>query len=246
MPKYNLKKDIHHHGYFKLTFDESQSLPENVDLRVVMPDVYNQGEEGSCAGNASGGLFQYDLHRQGLVEFMPSRNFIYWNARNLEGTISDDSGCSLTDCVKVLQLSGVCDEVVWPYDVSKFNVKPSDAAFSQAITSRASVVAPLASSLQQIKQSLAAGNPVILGMSVFASFEGQDIAKTGMMPMPLDGEKFLGGHAVMAVGYDEPSQRLIIRNSWGREWGVDGHFCMPYEFVTPCYISDCWTITQVI
>lgn len=98
-------------------------------------------------------------------------------------------------------------------------------------------------SLNQLKGALAAGFPVVLGFTVYESFEGADVAATGVVPMPGAGEKVLGGHCVVAVGYDDSSQRFIIRNSWGAGWGQDGYATMPYPYLLSSSLaSDFWTI----
>jgi C1A family cysteine protease len=59
-------------------------------------------------------------------------------------------------------------------------------------------------------------------------------------------ERQLGGHAVMAVGYDDENQWLIVMNSWGASWGDKGFFYLPYEYITNNNLSDdFWTIRQV-
>jgi C1A family cysteine protease len=97
--------------------------------------------------------------------------------------------------------------------------------------------------LTGIKNVLALSkSPVLMGMTVYNSFESDSVAKTGVMPMPFKGDKVLGGHAVLAVGYDDSKSVLIVRNSWGASWGDKGYFYMPYAFVNKGFASDFWTL----
>ena len=97
-----------------------------------------------------------------------------------------------------------------------------------------------------MKNCLLSGLPVVFGFGVYESFESEEVAKTGIMPIPNKNEKLLGGHAVMAVGYDDEKEHFIIRNSWGLEWGDRGYFYMPYTFIiNQKMCSDFWCIENV-
>jgi C1A family cysteine protease len=97
-----------------------------------------------------------------------------------------------------------------------------------------------------LKGCVAEGFPFVFGFVVYESFEGQEVADTGKVPMPKAHEAVLGGHAVLAVGYDEDQQRFIVRNSWGDDWGMDGYFTMPYPYLLQGSLSrDFWTIRRV-
>jgi C1A family cysteine protease len=101
--------------------------------------------------------------------------------------------------------------------------------------------------LNQLKGCLASGLPFVFGFSVYDSFESQEVARTGVVPMPDTAtEQLLGGHAVLAVGYDDADQRFVVRNSWGEGWGDGGYFTMPYAYLTERSLaSDFWAIVQV-
>ena len=100
--------------------------------------------------------------------------------------------------------------------------------------------------LNQIKGCLAHGYPFVFGFPVYESFESQEVAKTGVVPMPGSSEQMLGGHAVLAVGYDDATQRFLVRNSWGDGWGMGGYFTMPYAYLMDRGLSsDFWAILSV-
>lgn len=223
------------------------TLPPMVDLRNVYPfDIYNQGMLGSCTGNSIAADIQYLLLKQGKYEvFTPSRLFIYYNERAIEGNVCTDSGAAIRDGIKSVNEQGVCPENMWAYDISKFTEKPPQECYQEALKHQALIYARIeVGNLDVMKSCLAEGFPFVPGFSVYQSFESQQVAQTGIMPMPdFDNESIVGGHAVMAMGYDDDKECFIIRNSWGSNWGDKGYFYMPYEFISdPDLVGDVWAI----
>jgi C1A family cysteine protease len=221
-------------------------LPTQVDLRPQCPPVYDQGQLGSCTANSIGGALEFDQIKEGQQPFTPSRLFIYYNERDIEGTVSSDSGAQIRDGVKSVNQLGAPPETDWPYDITKFTEKPPQQAYDDAAQHTAILYQRLTQTLSQLKGCLAAGYPFVFGFVVYESFESQGVASTGQAPMPMAGEQQLGGHAVLAVGYDENQQRFIVRNSWGPGWGMEGYFTLPYPYLLqPTLSSDFWTIRSV-
>ena len=223
------------------------ALPPKVDLRPKCPKVYDQGQLGSCTGNAIAAAHEFDQMKQNPTgAFQPSRLFIYYNERQMEGTVDSDSGAQIRDGIKSVGQQGVCPESEWPYDISQFRTKPSASAFQDAAKYKAILYQRVARSLAQMKGCLASGFPWVFGFTVYESFESPEVARTGMVPMPGTGENTVGGHAVMAVGYDDLQDRFIVRNSWGTGWGLKGYFLMPYAYLLDENLSDdFWTIRLV-
>lgn len=223
-----------------------QGLPSAVDLRSECPPVYDQGQLGSCTGNAIAGAIEFDLRKQGSKEFVPSRLFIYYNERVMEGTVNQDAGAQIRDGIKSVAQLGAPPEADWPYDITKFSQPPPAQAYQDAKQDIVSSYAGVAQSLTQMQGCLAAGYPFVFGFTVYESFESQAVASTGVVPMPASGERVMGGHAVVAVGYDDSKRVFIVRNSWGPGWGAKGYFYMPYEYLlTPDLSDDFWTIRSV-
>jgi C1A family cysteine protease len=222
-------------------------LPTKVDLRSTCPPVYDQGALGSCTANAIAGALQFNQIKQQVADvFVPSRLFIYYNERVMEGTVNEDSGAMIRDGIKSVAKKGAPHEPLWPYVISKFRIKPSAAAYADAAKHVAILYQRLTQTLEQLKGCLASGYPFVFGFSVYESFESVAVAKSGTVPMPKPAEKLLGGHAVLAVGYDDAAKRFIVRNSWGPAWGVNGYFTIPYAYLTTASLSDdFWTIKQV-
>jgi len=221
-------------------------LPKKVDLRSKMPKIYDQGELGSCTANAIGAAFEFEQVQEGQADFMPSRLFIYYNERAMEGTIDTDSGAMIRDGIKSVAKLGVCTETTWPYDIPKFTEKPPKTAYAEAKKHQALIYRRVLGNLHQMQGCLASGRPFVFGFSVYESFMSADVAKTGEVPLPPRGEQLIGGHAVLAVGYDDKIQRFIVRNSWGTGWGMKGYYTMPYGYLTdPGLARDFWAIHAV-
>jgi len=222
-------------------------LPPKVDLRTFCPPVYDQGELGSCTANAIGGAIEFDQMKQALPDvFVPSRLFIYYNERVIEGTVDDDAGAMIRDGIKSVARQGAPHETVWPYTIAKFRTKPSAPAYADAAKHTAVLYQRVSHALDQMKGCLASGYPFILGFSVYESFETVAVAASGHAPMPKATETLLGGHAVIAVGYDDDREWFLMRNSWGTRWGLAGYFTLPYEYLLdPNLSDDFWTIRLV-
>jgi C1A family cysteine protease len=220
------------------------ALPAQVDLTSACPPVYDQGQLGSCTANAIGGAIEFDQIKQNLAPiFVPSRLFIYYNERAMEGTVNSDSGAQIRDGMKSVGTLGVCPEDTWPYNIANFEVKPTDACYQDALQHKAILYQRVTRNLAQMKGCLASGYPFIFGFTVYASFESAQVAQTGHAPMPHHGEQVLGGHAVLAVGYDDANQWFIARNSWGTGWGMQGYFTLPYAYLLdPNLSSDFWMV----
>ena len=217
-------------------------VPHEVDLRPDCSPVEDQGNLGSCTANALVGALEFLEKKDSKPVKDLSRLFVYYNERVIEHSVKTDSGAMLRDGIKTLAKEGVCTEKTWPYIISKFAVKPSKKCYkeglSYTITSYHRIL-----TLDEMLGCLADGYPFVFGFSVYESFESAEVAKTGVVPMPAQGERVLGGHAVLAVGYSESTKRFLVRNSWGPGWGEAGYFTMPYEYLSNRDLSDdFWTI----
>lgn len=245
---YGWKGDkVDHRDHFYQLFHSinRSTLPPTVDLRSKCPPVYNQGKLGSCTANAIGAAYQFDEQKQQNEDtFMPSRLFIYYNERSMEGTVNEDSGAEIRDGIKSISKVGVCHEDIWTYDISRFTVKPCQEAYDDAQKHHGLKYFRLSQNIDEMKHCLANGYPFVFGFSVYESFESEHVARSGYMNLPLSNDKYIGGHAVMAVGYTD--ENFIVRNSWGSDWGDEGYFYMPYAYIlNPKLASDFWTLRKV-
>lgn len=218
-------------------------LPKTVDLRPYCSPIEDQGQLGSCTGNAIAGLIECLDRKAGKVIDV-SRLFIYYEERALEGTITQDSGAYIRDGIKVVNKKGAPLESIWPYNVNRFAVRPNAAAYADGLKRTAGTYEKV-QNFAGVKNALARGFPVVIGFDVYDSF--YNIGSNGIMTYPnVNTEQLLGGHAVALVGYDDNKNAFIARNSWGRSWGLQGYFYMPYRVIQDTTMSsDFWIITSI-
>lgn len=245
--KYGWRPDLPDQRDIMASFPPHIESKPSVDLRMsgFMPIVYNQENLGSCTANALVAAFEFDQRKQSFEDFLPSRQFVYYNERAIEGTVDHDSGASIRDGIKTLNRIGVCPEEDCPYDVTYFTERPSDKAYEDAAKHKTVNYRRVRIDINDVMKSLSHGFPVVFGFTVYESFESENVAKTGIMPIPKKGEKILGGHAVLAVGYNAERKFILVRNSWGTNWGQKGYFWMSYDFFTPKNCADAWIIQRV-
>ena len=244
--KFGWKRDLPDHRDYKFKVTAPVELPPLVDLRAQCPPVYDQGELGSCTAQALAGAYQFEEMKQGKENFIPSRLFIYYNEREMEGTVNEDNGAVIRDGIKTLVDKGVCPETMWPYNPGKFAKKPCPPCYTAALDNQVLQYLRISPhNLYDVKQCLALGFPFTFGFTVYNSMMTDTVARTGVVPMPSPNDSVMGGHAVLCVGYDDSKQALIVRNSWGN-WGLAGYFYLPYGFVENENMSaDYWTIRLV-
>jgi C1A family cysteine protease len=231
--------------YFGALHAQPAHLPAKIDLRAQCSPVEDQGQLGSCTANALAGALEFlELkEKQPLVDL--SRLFIYYNERVIEHSVKQDSGAMLRDGIKTLAKQGVCPEKQWPYAIKQFAKKPAAACYAQAKLHTISSYQRL-SSTDEMRACLAAGYPFVFGFTVYESFESETMARTGVLNLPKKSERAIGGHAVCAVGYDDKTQRFLVRNSWGLDWGKKGYFAMPYAYLADRNLSDdFWTMRRM-
>lgn len=228
---YGWKKQPDDYRDWKFNLDVADvSFPAAFDLRNDMPPVWDQGNTNTCTAHAAGAAYEYQLNQQKLQDFMPSRKFLYYNERLLEGDTSQDDGATIRDAVKALAQYGTLPEHYWPFseDVRK---APDQASYQIAIKNVVTSYEAVQQSHTFIKAAIQSRHPVIFGFLVPQSFEEESVASTGVMQASADTERTVGGHATLVVGWDDTRKAYLIRNSWGPDWGIGGYFWMPYEFL---------------
>jgi C1A family cysteine protease len=223
------------------------NLPLVVDLRPKCTPVYNQGDLGSCTANAVASIIEYEMIRSSLSrKFMPSRLFMYYNARLIQGWQDTDTGAFLRDVMKSVNQQGFCTEKNWVYDIGLFRQRPNSFCYEEAQSNLVIKYLRVEQSIDDLKSCLYEGFPFVFGFSVYDSFLSAEVQRTGNVPLPEHNESSKGGHAVTAVGYDDDKKCFIVRNSWGAGWGDKGYCYMPYEILcSPNYSNDFWTIRLI-
>jgi len=231
--------------------DHVLKLPPNrnmvgSDLRPLMPPVYDQGQTSSCTANAIGAAIEYDRKCQSLPDFVPSRLFIYYNERTMEGTVDQDAGAQIRDGIKSVATLGAPDENLWPFVPEQITVKPGDAVYAAAQKDLVMSYALVPQKLDHMLSVLTHRVPIVFGTMLFPEFEGQEVAQTGIVPMPDMNSEPIGGHAILIVGADVDNQQFIVRNSWGPYWGDQGYCYFPFDYILdPQLTSDLWCIWSV-
>jgi C1A family cysteine protease len=237
-------------GSFKLATSKynSEDLPQKVDLRNFMTKVENQEELKSCTANAVAGAYEYLVKRHKEMEYDVSRLFIYYNARYIGNMESKDAGCYIADAIQGLKEYGACSEETYPYQKQLVNTEPHQDAYDEAASFLVESVERIDNELNAWKSALAEGNPIIFGLLLFASFDNH--RKKGLVPVPSEADQSRAshsGHAMLCVGYSDPDQVFIVRNSWGQNWGDGGYCYIPYKYLIndKFNMGDSWIINRL-
>jgi C1A family cysteine protease len=235
-------RDKTDHRDFLFTAPQKLTVPTKIDLRNYCSVVNDQGSLGICTGEAVTSAMEIILKREGrLIEL--SRLFVYYQERLLEGSVNYDAGAYLRDGIKVCYTYGAAAESLWQFNPKMFRVKPPTAVYTDALKRKVTLY-QRCTNVDSIRAALAIGNPVVVGFCVYSSFLSSIVTKTGIMPYPnVRTERFMGGHAVCLVGYDDVKRVFIAKNSWGSAWGDRGYFYMPYQVIQDANMSsDFWAI----
>ncbi len=239
----------------KLKRTLKKSLPSSVDLREWCSPIEDQGSLGSCTANAGVGLLEY-YQRRAFGKYLDgSRLFLYKATRNLLGW-TGDQGAYLRSTMKAMTLFGVPPEDYYPYQIQDFDKEPPAFCYAFALSYKAIKYYRLdppsqgtSQTLEILKQNLAASFPTMFGFTVYSSIPEIGDGK-GEIPFPKPGDRVEGGHAVVAVGYDDKKKienemgAILIRNSWGEQWGDKGYGWLPYSYIISGLAVDFWALVQ--
>jgi C1A family cysteine protease len=227
---------------YSTAYKAPREYPDVISVRVSCPPVYSQGSLSSCVGNAVAAGVDFAHLIQGLGYYNPSRLFIYYNARKLEGTQDQDIGCTIRDAIKSVVQQGVCSEIDWPYIISNVNMEPTLFCYNNAMNEQVISYQRLGYIETEFERCLYEGYPFTIGARIFENFPME--TSTGIIPMP-EGE-IIGGHAMLIVGYNKLERMFTIRNSWGENWGDGGYGYIPFDYVlNNGWSGDFWTIRTV-
>lgn len=231
-----------------LSYTADPTLPIQLDLSKNMDLIYQQGSIGSCTAQALAWALRYKNRN-----FQASRLFLYYYSRLFDYREGDntpmiDDGTTLIQGVNVLRQKGICPENKYPYRTWLYWMKPPASLNKIASRNRVLRYGIVQQNIDSMKAVLNQGMPFVFGFLVYSSFENRSVDQTGIIPMPnTSTERILGGHAVVAVGYDDDKRLIKFANSWGREWGENGYGYIPYDYVlNPRLTDDFWVIYDVL
>ncbi|CAF2396943.1 unnamed protein product [Rotaria sp. Silwood2] len=232
----------------------SNHLPSHVDLRQYMTPVEDQADMSTCAANAFAGACEYIIKRHTGEHVDVSRLFIYYNGQMIDQRSLDvtDDGASKQNTVLGMRKFGICEESLWPYDEQLLNKEPPPHVYEAA--SHVTVIPlKIPRNLVAMKTCLANEVPFLIGIRLLSSATAEAKKNQGYISMPNPASAAVaktGTHAVLVVGYDDRTRHFIVRNSWGRDWGVHGYFYIPYEYLLEKrlvnYLDGIWAITDII
>ena len=229
-----------------ISFKPTISLPKSYRIKnEYIPGILDQGDLGSCTANAVSNAVKSIIIKENRPIFQPSRLYIYWFSREIENTISSDSGVSLRDTMNAIKKNGACDEQIWQYIISNYTIKPPTNAIDNGISNKKNFVyLSVGQNLNSIKNAISQDFPIVFVIDVYSSFESDKVSKNGVVPMPkVNTEQLLGGHAIMMISYDDTKKVFGCMNSWGTSWGDKGFFTLPYTYVLNTQLAfDFWTI----
>ena len=222
-------------------------LPKFVDLRAECPPVYCQGSIGSCTANATAALLDVVRKKDKLPFLNPSRLFIYYNCRVLNGDPEADQGCCFRDALSTIYDTGVCSEADWDYDPTLLFKKPTDECYAKATENKFQYYALIDQKETALKHCLDEGYPFLFAINIFWPMnEDHMLFETGILSVPNPNQPkppILCSHALCCVGYDDEKQLFLVRNSFGADWCGNGHFYIPYSFMLDPKCSDgFWTL----
>jgi C1A family cysteine protease len=225
---------------------KKRDFPRSVDLRghPDMPPIWDQKELGACTAFSVGALCAFEYGADFCYD--PSKLFLYYVTRSLEGTVDVDSGASIRNTIKAVNVFGNCVEKHWPYDIKKFKDAPPKEIFDMAEYHQALKYSRVKQRLDDIREALVSDNPISFGIAVYPGL--YKITKGNpILEMPDYSQEMLGGHALVLVSYNDDKQLFGVRNSWGA-WGEDnsGYFYIPYNYVLNSQLSmDFWIIENM-
>lgn len=217
------------------------------DLRKDCPPVMDQGNLGSCTANGITGALRYLLIKNRKPDVKLSRLQLYYDERVVESSIMEDAGAEIRDGIKCAAKLGVGNENLWPYDIRRFTEKPPAEVYKDAVQFEALTYRRVAVMTSAVKTSISQGFPVVIGISLFESFESATVERTGVVPMPnINREQMIGGHCMYLVGYGQRRGYFTCRNSWHTNWGDKGDCYLPEQMVgSAAFGADYWRIEAV-
>jgi C1A family cysteine protease len=221
-----------------------KALPQKVDLRKYCSKIEDQSSLGSCCSNSTIACIEFLEIKHNVKYTDLSRLFHYYNTRQIEGTVNEDSGATLRDSCKAIAKYGICSEKSWPYRISRYKTKPPTSCYEEAVPHKNIKYYSL-KTLTDMRQALASGFIFVIGIDLYESFESEIVESTGKVSIPERDEEYIGSHAIAIVGYTP--EYFIFRNSWGVSWADKGYGYIPISYldIKNNLADDAWVLKKV-
>lgn len=240
--KFGAKRDVHDvRDRVYRGIRSPRVFPQQIDLREFCGPIKDQGEEGSCTGHAFSSAREWIARRYEKSSPILSPQCLYAEELIASGDFPKDEGAAPRTGCQVLTAKGCCEASLYPYVAGKIT-EPTAEQAANGLKYKTGAYHRIAT-LDDFLACLADGTPwpVLVGFTVFDSFMSDQVAHTGIMPIPQPGENEQGGHEVLCLGYDLARKLALIQNSWGDAWGQKGFFWMPFEVVASSD-TDLWMV----
>jgi hypothetical protein len=240
------------------------SLPSRVDLRepgggcYPYPPIFDQSLLDNCSSAAVIGGYQCTQRKQkpgGTSYPIPSALYNYYYARTLTGNTTMNSGTSVEASLDAMLL-GVAEETYWPYHPDKVHTTPDVEAQINALSHSIVQYDRLLPTLDNLKRTLASGYSFLFTFAITKSMDqwfrdrNLQVKSNFLLPIvPFAQSDLVGAHTVLVVGYDDKYLSVggfVCRNSWGSQWGQEGHFWFPYSSTIYPDLSTSFFIIQKI
>ena len=233
--------DIRDHIY-----TAKRGMFKDVDLRPNCPPIWDQGQTSGCTAFAIASAVAYMRTVEKLPSFTPSRLFIYACERIVENDLGKDDGAEIRTGIKCVASQGVPDEIYWPFDVSKLLVRPDEIAYKFALTDLVGEYLNVPITENSVLTALTNNLPIVFGVTLYDSFDGEEVSTTGQVPLPAKTENVIGGHAMVIVGAKIKERKFIVRNSWRTDWGDKGFCYFPFDYLLDENLADdFWVILSI-
>lgn len=219
---------------------------KSIDLRKKFTNVKNQGSQGSCTAFAVSSIYEYILKKSSSTDYDLSEAFVYYNVREKNNQITEDTGSSLYDVISSITTKGICLEKLCPYNPNDFTICPGNEAYADALQRLIKEAKNVNLKIDDFKSALSDGYPIAVSMKIYDSFGNNH---SGFIFRPTDKEvkngKY-GNHAMVVCGYSDDERVFIVRNSWGKDFGDKGYCYIPYSYMEDAELTNmACIITQV-
>ncbi len=240
--KFGARRDVHDvRDRMYRASSPARPVPQDMDLREWGGPIKDQGEEGSCSGHAFSSAREWIARKYEKASPTLSAQYLYVEELIADGTFPKDEGAMPRTGCQVLTAKGCCEASLYPHVAGKFAAPTAEQA-QNALKYKTGAYHRIPS-LGDLLSCLADPTPwvVPVGFRVYESFMTQQVAETGIMPMPKPGEQQEGGHEVLCLGYNMANHMALMQNSWGERWGQRGYFWMPFEVIASAE-TDLWMV----